>query len=134
MGRSIRSSNSIVLGNLTTGDVTTGALTTTGLLSPQAGSENIIGYTNITGTTTLPDSDAAYYVVATSNFNITLPATTTNGRFIQIVDGGDFSSVTMSLLRNGATINGAAEDLVLDQSTSFFLIYQDGDWKTKFYR
>lgn len=134
MGRSIRSSNSTVLGNLITGDVTTGALTTTGVLSPQAGSENIIGYTTITGATTLPDADAAYYVVSTSNFNITLPATTTNGRFIQIVDGGDFTAVSINLLRNGATINGSTANLLLDQSTSFFLIYQDGDWKTKFYR
>ena len=139
MGRSIRSNNSLVLGNLitgdiTSGDVTTGSLTATGLLSPQAGSENILGYNIITSATTLPDSDGSYLIISTSSFDITLPATTTDGRFIQIVDGGDFSSVSMSLLRNGNTINGSADDLSLDQSTSFFLIYRDGNWITKFYR
>lgn len=129
MGRVLRTVDSDVFGNIITTN-----LTTTGLLSPQGGSENIIGYTFISGATTLSDTDAAYVILSNSSFTVNLPATSTNGRVIQIVDGADFSTNNITIGRNGATINETAENLVLNVTASFFLIYYDGDWLTRFYR
>jgi hypothetical protein len=129
MGRSLKSNDSLVFGN-----IITDRLVTNGLLSPQAGSENIIGYTFISGATTLPDIDGAYVIESNSSFTVNLPNTSTDGRLIQIVDGANFSVNNKTLGRNGNTINGVAENLVLNVSTSFFLIYKNNNWITKFYR
>lgn len=130
MGRSIKSNDSQVFGNLIAE-----RLTTTGLFSAQAGSENIIGYTFIDSATTLPDTDAAYVIqTPVSSFTVTLPSTVTDGRFIQIVDGNNFSNRNVTLARNGNTIEGTSENLVLNVSTTFFLIYLDGNWIVKLYR
>jgi hypothetical protein len=127
MGRLLRTVDSDVFGN-----ITTVKLTTTGLLSPQAGTENILGPTIITSSQTLLDSDASYYVVASSSIAIILPATTTEGRIIEIIDGTNFSSQNITIGRNGNTIEGADADLTVNLSASFKCIYYGSDWKIVF--
>lgn len=129
MGRSLRSNNGVVLGNLITGSITAN-----GLLSPLAGSENIIQYETISETTTLEDRDGSYLLLADSSFTITLPENSSNGRLIQIVIDGNITENNITLARNGNTINGNESDVILNQSFSFFLIYQNSDWLVKFYK
>lgn len=127
MGRSIRSVNSQVFGNIITDD-----LTSTGLLSPQGGSENIIGYTVITTSSALLDVDGVFYV-ANGGITITLPATSTEGRYLQFIDGSDWAASPITLARNGNTINGSAVNLTVNVSLPIFLVYVDGNWTINFY-
>lgn len=129
MGRSLRSNNGVVLGNLITGSITAN-----GLLSPLAGSENIIQYETISETTTLEDQDGLYLLLADSSFTITLPENSLNGRLIQIVIDGNITGNNITLARNGNTINGNESDVILNENISFFLIYQNSDWLVKFYK
>lgn len=131
MARTIRSKTGIVFGDVVAEDIVAQGLVTNGLFSPQGGSENIVGNTIITSTTNLSDVDGSYYVIAGSSFTITLPATTTNGRTIEIIDGTGFSSQNVTIGRNGNTIGGVAENLTVNVSANFKLVYYDGDWKVK---
>lgn len=90
----------------------------------------ISGYIAITTGQALTDTDKKYVVANTAAITLTLPATTTDGRAIVIVDGNNFGTNNVTLARNTKTIGGLAEDLVLNvQSSRIELVYVGGDWK-----
>ena len=64
---------------------------------------------------------------------ITLPASPTAGSFVMFVDGdGAWATNSVTLGRNGNTIEGASEDLVLDVNDAWAELYYDGsDWKVR---
>jgi len=64
-------------------------------------------------------------------FTITLPATPDEGLEIQIVDAGRFSTFNnITIARNGKTINGDADNMLIDKNGAFIiLIYLLNDWK-----
>jgi hypothetical protein len=110
-----------------------GNLSVGGDLSISGGASGILDTTIVTGSTTLPDVDKSYLVISTSSFTVTLPDTSTNGRTIKIFDGGNFSGSNITFARNGKTIGGLSENLIANQSSSFTLIYRDGNWNVNFY-
>lgn len=65
----------------------------------------------------------------TANCNVTLPASPTNGQWVQFINSTGTSSFTV--LRNGKTIMGLAENLTVNvNNKGFTLIYSAGtnDW------
>lgn len=130
-----------LLGNTTSTTTTSGTLIVTGGVgisenlnvggSLSASSiAGVSGYVAITGGASLLDIDRKYIVSNTAGITLTLPATSTDGRTITIVDGNSFSSFNVTLGRNTKTIDGLAEDLVLNVAKSKVeLVYRGGDWK-----
>lgn len=90
----------------------------------------VSGYVPITSGAALADIDRKYVVSNTAGITLTLPNTSTDGRTITIVDGNSFQSFNVTLGRNTKTIDGLAEDLVLNVAKSKVeLVYRGGDWK-----
>lgn len=108
-----------------------GALYVGGALSVAGGASGLFGASIITGATTLADVDRPYLIIASSSFTVNLPATSTDGRFILIYDGGNFNQNNITFGRNGANIGGAAENLVANVSVPFALIYRAGNWNVE---
>lgn len=82
----------------------------------------------------LPDSDITYVIDSSAARTLTLPAAPSNGRKITIIDGDDFLTNNTTIERNGKTIAGAAEDLVLNvQGSKVELVYFSNDWKALVY-
>lgn len=107
-----------------------GKLFTGDTISATNGSLGIVGYAMATGAGSIADYDRYYLVISTSSFTLTLPATSTNGRTLVFADGSNFSSFPITLARNGKTIGGLGEDLVLNlQGSRVELVYYSGDWK-----
>jgi hypothetical protein len=131
----------IANGGTASASTTTGALVVTGGVGI-SGAVNIggsltvatiagvSGYVLQTAGASLQDIDRKYVVANTASITLTLPATTTDGRTITIVDGNNFSSFNVTLGRNGRNIGGLAEDLILNlQGSKVELVYRGGDWK-----
>jgi len=120
-GTSLTVSGATVNGNLTVD----GNLTVTGIVDSPS-----FLYQVVTSNTAVPDSDRKYIVISTSAITLTLPANPSNGRAYIIVDGANFSSFNCTVARNGRTIGGLAENLIIDQSAARVeLVYYNGDWK-----
>lgn len=101
-----------------------------GLIVAQGGTSGIIGHSIITTNSALVDADSKYIVANTGVITVTLPATTTNGRTITLVDGNNFTSFNVVVGRNGRNIGGVAEDLILNlQGSKVDLVYYNSDWK-----
>jgi hypothetical protein len=63
-------------------------------------------------------------------WTLTLPASPVSGDVVVIVDGADFSVNNLTVARNGSTIAGLSEDLVLDiGNVSVHLVYAFSDWQ-----
>ena len=101
-----------------------------GAIVANGGSQGIIGYSNRTASFTAADSDAKYIISRAGTMTVTLPATGTDGRTIVIADGLDFGAYNCTVARNGKTINGVADNLVLNVAKSKVeFVYRGGDWK-----
>jgi hypothetical protein len=101
-----------------------------------------VGFTGSTG-----DSGLLTWVAVTSNytatnlngivadtsagsFTVTLPASPSNGFYITIVDGGNFETNNLIVARNGSTIEGIADDLIIDIGiVSVELVYDGATWQ-----
>jgi hypothetical protein len=130
-----------LLGNVSSTTTTTGSLVVTGGvgISENLNVGGVLTANTITGVsgyipqntaTTLADLDRKYIVSNTSAITLTLPATSTDGRTIVIVDGNNFGSFNVTLARNGNTILGGTTNLVLNVGGSKVeLVYRGGDWK-----
>jgi hypothetical protein len=63
-------------------------------------------------------------------FTITLPGSPTTGSYVTITDGADFSAINLTVARNGSTIEGIADDVLLDiRGTTFEFIYDGTTWE-----
>ena len=62
---------------------------------------------------------------------MTLPASPSQNDAIQVVDaGGFFQTNNLTVARNGQTIMGVADDLVVDYNiASFGLVYNGSTWR-----
>ena len=62
-------------------------------------------------------------------FTITLPASPTVGQQVSVVDGGNWSSINLTIARNGSTIKSSASDLVLNVGGIMVdFIYSGSTW------
>jgi hypothetical protein len=63
------------------------------------------------------------------SFDITLPETPSAGDYIQITDGANFNLYPITILRNGNTIEGFSENVLLDlPGSTFEFIYDGATW------
>jgi hypothetical protein len=119
----------------------------TGLTSPGT-SGNVLKSDGTAWTSAAPDAGGIEYVVKTANyttqnnegvladtsggaFTVTLPATPTTGDQCVIADaGGAFGTNNLTVARNGSTIAGLAENLILDiASVSVQFVYDGTTWE-----
>jgi hypothetical protein len=63
---------------------------------------------------TASSGDAIIADTGAGTFTITLPATPTEGDYIIILDGDDWSTTNLTVARNGSTIDSLAENLIVD--------------------
>lgn len=80
-------------------------------------------------TSTVLEKNARYAVTFGSALNLTLPAAPLNNDSVWIYrSGGDATGST--IIRNGNTIMGVAEDMTIDSNiTSLTLIFNGSDWR-----
>jgi hypothetical protein len=63
-------------------------------------------------------------------FTITLPATPTTGDYVSFTDGASFATNNLTVARNGSTIEGIADDVLLDiAGTTFDFVYDGTTWE-----
>ena len=63
-------------------------------------------------------------------FTITLPLTPTTGTTVKIVDGASWKTNNLTIARNGSTIEGLSEDLILDVTgVQIEFIYDGSTWE-----
>jgi collagen type VII alpha len=78
---------------------------------------------------TLVDGDRIIADTSGGSFTVTLPATPSVGEYVQITDGADFSNNSLTVARNGSTIEDVADDVILDlQGATFEFIYDGTTW------
>ena len=72
-----------------------------------------------------------FYLADTTNgtFTATLPASPSQGDFVVISDGANFSTNNITVARNGSTIEDSAGDVILDvQQTENRFVYNGSTW------
>jgi hypothetical protein len=63
-------------------------------------------------------------------FTITLPATPSTGSHVLIADGASWSTTNLTVGRNGSTIEGLSEDLILDiNDIQIDFVYDGTSWE-----
>ena len=114
---------------------------TTWQVTSTIGAKGNTGSTGATGapapytliTTSLTATANTQYIantLTTGPFNLTLPATPVTGTTITIVDGGNFGSNNLTIVRNGSTIQGVADNLALNLGkTTSYLVYDGTTWQ-----
>lgn len=65
---------------------------------------------------TTVDGDRVIADTSNGTFTLTLPASPRGGAYVQITDGGSWANVNLLVARNGSTIEGRNDDLLLDIS------------------
>jgi hypothetical protein len=90
-----------------------------------------ISYTTKTSAYTAADKDGILANTSAGAFTVTLPASPATGNQVIIADAADtWGSNNLTIARNGATIEGLAEDLVCDiNGASIQLIYTGTTWQ-----
>ena len=83
-----------------------------------------------TTTYTLVAGDRIVADTSGGGWTITLPSSPSTGAAVIIADGANWSTNNLTIGRNGSTIEGAAEDLVLDiKGIQVELIYSGTTWE-----
>ena len=63
-------------------------------------------------------------------FTVNLPSTPSTGFIVRIADGDDWTTNILTVARNGSTIEGSANDLIVDiQGTILDIIYDGTTWE-----
>jgi hypothetical protein len=87
-------------------------------------------FVRVTSNTTA--SVGTSYIADTSagSFTLTLPASPLTGDTVVVADGANFSTNNLTIARNASTIEGIADDLVLDISgVCVTLVYDSATWE-----
>lgn len=94
-------------------------------------SGNSFNYILVNSDTNLQSFDFAYLDTSASPFTLTLPPTPKDNDMVGFLDiKGNASVNNITIARNGNTIMGLDEDLVIDTDNAhFYLIYINGDWR-----
>ena len=89
-----------------------------------------ITYVRKTSAYTAKDKEGVIADTTGGAFTVTLPATPALGATVTIVDGGAWGTNNLTVGRNGSTIDGASENLVLDITGSAVdFIYDGTTWQ-----
>jgi hypothetical protein len=97
---------------------------------PAAQASGGISYTRFTANTTASDKDGIIADTSGGIFTVTLPAAPETGAQVAIVDGANWATNNLTVARNGSTIEGLAEDLVLDiGGVAVHFIYDGTTWE-----
>lgn len=98
-----------------------GAQGTTGTLS---------SYTTITSNTNLSVSTRYILDSSSGSFTVALPPSPSTGDWIDLLDGDNWVNNNVTVARNGNTIEGIADDLLLDVAgTIVYLVYDGTTWE-----
>lgn len=81
---------------------------------------------------TASDKEGVLADTSAGSFNVILPATPSTGDQIVVADsGGAFGTNNLTVIRNGETIEGVAQDFVLDiNNVSVQFVYDGTTWQT----
>jgi hypothetical protein len=104
------------------------------------GSLGAAGFTGSAGTSVIWQRITANYAASVNDaliadttnggFTVTLPAAPSVGNYIAITDGGDWLVNSLTVARNGSTIEGSANDLILDvRDTKVEFVYDGSTWQ-----
>jgi len=116
-------SNSRSLNNITAIDATT---TTT---LNDAGFGGGVEYIRKTSNYTVESGEKVIADTSSGIWTLTLPANPSTGDNVVVVDGGNWSTNNLTVVRNGSTIEGAAENLVMDiEGAEVDFIYDGTSW------
>jgi hypothetical protein len=86
-------------------------------------SKKTANYTAVSGDKIITDTVGG-------TFTITLPASPSIGTAVVIADGNNWKTTNLTVARNGSTIEGAAEDLILDiPNIQVELVYDGSTWE-----
>lgn len=91
-----------------------------------AGGTNTIVYARYTANATALDKQGIIADTSGGSFTITLPATPNIGSQVVVVDGAAWGTNNLTIARNGSTIEGLAEDMILDISGAAVTFIYDG--------
>lgn len=94
------------------------------------GNPALSDYNYVEATTTLVLNNR--YLINTNggSFTVDLPASPASGQFVEIVDGGNFTTNPLTVGRNGSSIEGVTDDLLLDiGNAKILLIYNGTTWE-----
>lgn len=93
----------------------------------------ITNFTLKTADYTALNNDLIIANTNTGTFTITLPASPDNGSIITIVDGDNWATNNLIIARNGTTINGVADDLLVNiGQIQLELVFDGTTWKFYF--
>lgn len=86
-------------------------------------SKKIANYTAVSGDRLICDTSGG-------SFNITLPATPATGDYVELTDGSDWFTTNLTVLRNGSTIEGATNDVLLNvKGITVYFVYDGTTWQ-----
>lgn len=87
-------------------------------------------YTRKTTNSFINNNEGIIADTSAGSFTITLPSTPTVGNQVVVADGNNFATNNLTIARNGSTIEGIAEDLILDiQGVLVTFIYDGSTWE-----
>lgn len=86
-------------------------------------SRKTANYTAVNGDAIIADTSGG-------TFTVTLPATPTTGAYVKFVDGANWGTTNFTIARNGSTIEGLAENLIVNVGGIFLdLVYDGTTWE-----
>lgn len=91
---------------------------------------SVLSWSRKTTTYTAVAGDMIIGDTAGGAFTITLPASPSIGTSVKIADGANWATTNLTVARNGSTIEGLSEDLVLNvNGVSVELVYDGSTWE-----
>jgi hypothetical protein len=92
--------------------------------------QNDLFYKTKTANYTAINRDRIIADTAAGSFTVTLPASPTTGDYVVFYDNAAWATNNLTVARNGSTIEGIADDFVLDVSSiSVEFIYTGSTWQ-----
>lgn len=87
-------------------------------------------YTRVTANYNASNRDRIIADTSSGVFTVVLPSSPVTGSYIRIVDGGDFELNNLTVARNGSTIEGISDDILLDiKNVIVEFIYDVDTWQ-----